>query len=380
MIPFNKPAFLGTEVDNLQRAVTELAHISGDGHFTQESQRLLERYLGAPRVLLAHSCTAALEMSAILLDLKAGDEVICPSYTFVTTVSSFVLRGATPVFIDIRKDTLNIDERLIEQAITPRTRAISVVHYAGFPCEMETILAIAQRHGLYVIEDAAQALGSHYKGRPCGTFGDLACFSFHETKNIVCGEGGALVINRPDLIEQAEIIREKGTNRSRFFRGQVDKYTWVDLGSSFLPGELSAAYLLPQLQSMQRINERRTAVWQRYRDAFTEHERSGRVTLPIAEHATSANGHMFYLVFPDLASRTRYIAFMKSQGVSTVFHYIPLHSSPAGLRFGRVGSSMEQTDRISECLVRLPMYFNLTDDEVEHVIHATHAFFAQSVA
>lgn len=306
-------------------------------------------------------------MAAILCELGPGDEVILPSFTFVSTANAVVLRGATPVFVDIDPDTLNIDPAAVAEAVTPRTRAIFAVHYAGFPADMDALAGIARTHGLMLIEDAAQALGSTYKGRPAGSLGDMAAFSFHETKNIISGEGGALSINRPDLIEKAEIIREKGTNRSRFFRGQVDKYTWMDIGSSYLPGELIAAYLFAQLESEAAIRTRRLSVFDAYGEAFEPLAAKGLVQLPKTPPDCTGNGHMFYFLLEDLEARSRFISSMKEQGIVTPFHYIPLHSAPGGLKYGRSHGSMKVTDRISETLVRLPMYFDLGSD-VEAVI------------
>lgn len=365
MIPFNKPYMTGHEIGNISEAHAN-GHLSGDGAFTKRCHAWLERTTGASKALLTHSCTAALEMSALLLDLQPGDEVIMPSYTFVSTANAFVLQGATPVFVDIRADTLNIDERLIEAAITPRTKAICVVHYAGVACEMDTILAIAKKHGLKVIEDAAQAIGSRYHGRPLGTLGDFGTLSFHETKNIISGEGGALLLRDPDHAERAEIMREKGTNRSRFFRGQVDKYTWVEKGSSYLPGEIIAAFLAAQMDAADDINARRLAIWQRYHDWAASHEAAGRLRRPIIPAGCEHNAHMYYMLLPDLDSRSRFIAQMRERGIGCVFHYIPLHSSPAGISHGRFVGDMAVTDQYSDRLVRMPLWLGLESrmDEV----------------
>lgn len=358
MIPFNKPYMTGQELVNITHAHAN-GHLSGDGPFTKQCNAWLTERTGASSSLLTHSCTAALEMAALLLDLVPGDEVIMPSYTFVSTSNAFVLRGAVPVFVDIRADTLNIDEALIEAAITPRTKAICVVHYAGVSCEMDTILAIAARHGLAVVEDAAQGIMSSYKGRPLGTLGDLGALSFHETKNIISGEGGALLCRDSTHAERAEIIREKGTNRSRFFRGQVDKYTWVDVGSSFLPGEITAAFLSAQMDAAEDITERRLAIWDRYH-AWTEaHEAAGLLTRPTIPAHCTHNAHMYYMLLPSLEIRTRFIQDLREHGVQAVFHYIPLHSSPAGLAHGRTGSDMSVTDDISQRLVRMPLWIGV---------------------
>lgn len=367
LIPFNRPYMTGRELSSIAEAHAR-GHLSGDGEFTRRCHAWLEQRTGCRRALLTHSCTAALEMSALLLDLAPGDEVIMPSYTFVSTANAFVLRGAVPVFVDIREDTLNLDESLIEAAITPRTRAICVVHYAGVACEMDAIIAIAQRHGLVVVEDAAQGVEAAYKGRALGSIGALGALSFHETKNIISGEGGALLINDPALVERAEVIREKGTNRSRFFRGEVDKYTWVDVGSSFLPGEIVAAFLHAQMEEAGTITQRRLALWSRYHEALADAEAAGRIRRPrVPEHCTH-NAHMYYILLPSLAARTATIAALQAQGIRPVFHYIPLHSSPAGVRFTRAHGSMQHTDRTGDTLLRLPLW--LPDLDIERVIDA----------
>jgi len=358
MIPFNRPYMTGRELELIAQAHHN-GHLSGDGDFTKHCHQWLERRTGASKALLTHSCTAALEMSALLLDVVSGDEVIMPSYTFVSTANAFVLRGAIPVFVDIRADTLNLDERLIEAAITPRTRAICVVHYAGVACEMDIIMDIARRHGLRVVEDAAQAIMSSYRGRPLGTIGDLGALSFHETKNIICGEGGALLCRDGDLAERAEIIREKGTNRSRFFRGQVDKYTWMDVGSSYLPGEISAAFLAAQMASADDITARRLALWNQYHAWAAPLEGEGRLRRPVVPAHCLHNAHMYYLLLPSLAQRDAFINSLKAAGVHSVFHYIPLHSSPAGLRFGHAHGALPVTADVSDRLVRLPLWIGL---------------------
>ncbi len=360
MIPFNKPFMTGRELWHIAQAHAN-GHLSGDGQFTKRSHTWLEQRTGAQRALLTHSCTAALEMAALLLDLRPGDEVIMPSYTFVSTANAFVLRGAVPVFVDVREDTLNLDERLVEAAITPRTRAICVVHYAGVACEMDTLVEIAVRHGLAIVEDAAQAIMSTYKGRPLGTIGDLGALSFHETKNIISGEGGALLCRDARFGERAEILREKGTNRSRFFRGQVDKYTWVDVGSSFLPGEITAAFLCAQIEEADQITARRLAIWERYHQWAEAHEKAGRLRRPVVPADCQHNAHMYYMLLPDLEVRTRFIAGMKALGVQTVFHYIPLHSAPAGLQTARVHGELHNTDALSERLVRMPLWIGVEE-------------------
>ena len=362
MIPFNKPYMTGRELEYIAQAHGN-GHLSGDGPFTRRCHGWLEEHTGSSKALLTHSCTGALEIAALLLDLQPGDEVIMPSFTFVSTANAFVLRGAVPVFVDIRPDTKNIDETLIESAITPRTRAICVVHYAGVSCEMDAIDAIAQRHGLKIVEDAAQGILSTYKGRPLGGIGDLAALSFHETKNIISGEGGALLINRAELIERAEIIREKGTNRSRFLRGKVDKYTWVDIGSSYLPGEIIAAFLAAQSEQAFEITKRRLALWDNYHAWAAALEEEGLVQRPsVPEHCTH-NAHMYYLTLSNLQQRSAFIEQMKQSGVDTVFHYIPLHDAPAGIRFGRCHGDLPVTSRVSDCLVRLPMWVGLEDHQ-----------------
>lgn len=372
MIPFNKPYMTGRELWHIAQAHAN-GHLSGDGPFTKRCHSWLESRTGAHRALLTHSCTAALEMAALLLDLQPGDEVIMPSYTFVSTANAFVLRGAVPVFVDIRSDTLNIDERLIEAAITPKTKAICVVHYAGVACEMDTIMAIAARHGLKVVEDAAQAIMSTYKGRPLGTIGDYGALSFHETKNIISGEGGALLCRDSDAAERAEIIREKGTNRSRFFRGQVDKYTWVDIGSSYLPGEVTAAFLYAQLEDADTINANRLTLWNRYHQWASAHEAAGRLTRPFVPESCTHNAHMYYILLPSLEARTQFIHLLREQGVQSVFHYIPLHSSPAGTEFGRPGSELHNTNSLSDRLVRMPLWIGAEEHLPTIFAAADHA-------
>lgn len=348
--------------------------LAGDGPFTKLCHEWLEQKTGAHKALLTHSCTAALEMAALLLDIQPGDEVIMPSYTFVSTANAFVLRGGVPVFVDIRPDTLNIDERLIEAAITPKTRAIVPVHYAGVACEMDTIMDIARRHGLAVVEDAAQGVMSTYKGRALGSIGDLGCYSFHETKNIISGEGGALLVNNPKYAEQAEIIREKGTDRSRFFRGQVDKYTWQDQGSSFLPGELIAAFLFAQMESAEKITDMRQSCWQFYNDEFAELEQRNILRRPVLPDGCSHNAHMYYVILGAGIDRQTVLSDFKSNDISAVFHYVPLHTSPAGQRLSKSAVDMAYTNDLSSRLIRLPLWVGLTRDEQNRVIRVLHKF------
>lgn len=372
-IPFNRPSLLGHEVSYLRDAIRR-GQLSGDGYYTGRCQTLIQELTDAPRSLLTHSCTAALEMAAILCDLKPGDEVVMPSFTFVSTANAVVLRGATPVFVDIDPVTLNIDPIRVAAAMGPRTKAIFAVHYAGFSADMDALAEIARAHGAVLVEDAAQAMGSTYKGRKCGSLGDLAAFSFHETKNIISGEGGALTISQAAFSERAEIIREKGTNRSLFFRGQVDKYTWVDLGSSFLPGELIASYLCAQLEMADMIQTRRLSIFNNYMEAFQPLRDQGRVTLPRWSEDCVGNGHMFYLLMRDAQDRSDFIAHMRDSDIITPFHYVPLHSAPAGQRFAQVAGPMTVTRDVSETLVRLPMFFDLGAD-VETVIDVALSYF-----
>ena len=364
MIPFNRPYLTGRELEYIQQAHAN-THLSGDGPFSKRCEAWLEERLGSHKALLTHSGTAALEMAAILAEIGPGDEVIMPSFTFVSTANAFVLRGGVPVFVDIRPDTLNIDERLIEAAITERTKAIVVVHYAGVACEMDAIMTLAEKHGLLVIEDAAHGILAGYRGRPLGSIGHLACLSFHETKNIISGEGGALLINDPRFAARAEIIREKGTNRRAFFRGEVDKYTWVDIGSSFLPSELVAAFLWAQMEEADAITARRLTLWETYHTAFAAVEHNGQVRRPIIPSSCEHNAHMYYLLLPDLASRTAFIEGLKARGVNAVFHYVPLHSSPAGQRYGRTHGALPVTDEVSARLVRLPLWIGLREQQEE---------------
>ena len=360
-IPFNVPTVVGDEINYISKAIS-LHNICGDGEFTQLCSKKLEDLTGVSKVLLTTSCTHATEMAAILAGIKEGDEVIMPSYTFVSTANAFVMRGAIPVFVDIRPDTMNIDETLIENAITGKTRAIVVVHYAGVSCEMDTIMDIAHRHNIYVIEDAAQAIGSTYKGKACGSLGEFGCYSFHETKNISMGEGGALLIRDKSNIERAEIIREKGTNRTMFHRGEISKYTWVDIGSSYLPSELNAAYLYAQLLHLDEINKNRLRTWRLYYKSLKPLEDKGFIGLPSVPKECEHNAHIFYIKCKNIEEREGLIKHLHSKGIAPVFHYIPLHSSPAGLRYGRFCGEDVYTTKESARLLRLPMFFGLSRD------------------
>ena len=373
MINFNVPPHVGQEEKYVMEAIAN-HKICGDGPFCKKCSAWLEEQSGSEKVLLTTSCTHATEMAAILSDIKPGDEVIMPSYTFVSTADAFVLRGAKAVFVDIRPDTMNIDETLIEDAITPKTKAIVPVHYAGVSCEMDTIMDIARRHNLLVIEDAAQGVMSSYKGKVLGTIGDFGCYSFHETKNYSMGEGGALLIKNPDYIERAEIIREKGTNRSKFFRGQIDKYTWVDAGSSYLPSELNAAYLWGQLEMADEVYADRMNSWDLYYKLLTPLAEQGRIGLPVIPEGCKHNAHMFYIKAKDLEERSALIEYLKSCGIGAVFHYIPLHSAPAGRRFGEFHGEDKYTTKESERLVRLPMYYGLKPEDVEFVVEKVEDF------
>ena len=358
--PFNYPYMTGSELQNIMRAHCN-GKLAGDGNFTKLCEKWIEENTHCSRALLTHSCTAALEMSALLLDLKPGDEVIMPSYTFVSTANAFVLRGGVPVFVDIREDTLNLDEKLIEAAITPKTKAIAPVHYAGVACDMDAILAIAAKHKLCVIEDAAQGVMASYKGRALGSIGDMGTFSFHETKNIQCGEGGALLVNNPTYKIEAEIIREKGTDRSRFFRGEVDKYTWQSVGSSFLPGELSAAFLYAQMQSAGDITRMRLKLWERYHALLAPLEKSERLRRPIIPQDCQHNAHMYYILLPDEPTRARLIQQLKAVDVMAVTHYVPLHNSPAGKHFGRSDGALPVTEDLSARILRLPLWIGVSE-------------------
>ena len=374
MINFNIPPFTGKELDFIKQAID--AHkICGDGQFTKKCNAWLEERFHAQKALLTTSGSTALDMAALLCEIKPGDEVILPSFTFSSTANAFVLAGAKLVFVDVRPDTMNIDETKIEAAITNRTKVIVPVHYAGVACEMDTIMDIARRYGLMVVEDAAQGVMSTYKGKALGTIGDFGCYSFHETKNYSMGEGGALIINNPAFNEQAEILREKGTNRSKFFRGQVDKYTWVDFGDSYLPSDMNAAYLWAQLQMADEINENRLATWNTYYEAFKPLADAGRIELPGVPGECVHNAHMFYLKLKNLQERTAFINYMKTHGVMCVFHYVPLHSAPAGLKFGRFAGEDVYTTKESERLVRLPMYYGMEANDLKFIIRTVMAFF-----
>jgi dTDP-4-amino-4,6-dideoxygalactose transaminase len=375
MIPFNKPPYTGSEDEHVLASMKS-AKMAGDGAYSKMCQEWFEKHLDCKKTLLTPSCTQALEMAALLIDIKPGDEVIMPSYTFVSTANAFVLRGAKIVFVDIRRDTMNIDETLIEAAITSMTKAIVPVHYAGVACEMDLIMSIAQKYNLYVIEDAAQGMMSTYKGRALGSIGHMAAFSFHETKNYTSGgEGGLLIINDEQFIARAEIIREKGTNRSQFFRGMIDKYTWVDIGSSYLPSELQAAYLWGQISHVEDINEFRKSVWNKYRAGLQQLADDGCITLPTIPNALTHNGHMFYLKVADLAERTALLDHLKSNEIMAVFHYVPLHNSSAGSDYSRFHGRDEFTTVESERLIRLPMYFGITPEEIEKVVSCVVSFY-----
>src|SRR5512147_1988172 len=372
-VDFNRPVIVGNEMEYIQQAIAN-AHISGDGPFTKKCHAFLEKELGVRKALLTTSCTHALEMSAILLDIQPGDEVIIPDFTFVSTVNAFVLRGARPVFLDIRPDTLNLDESRLETAITPRTRAIVPVHYAGVGCEMDTIVEIAHRHNIAVVEDNAHGLFGKYKGRYLGTFGSMASQSFHETKNFTCGEGGALLINDPALVERAEIIREKGTNRSRFFRGQVDKYTWVDIGSSYLPSDILAAFLFAQFEQRDKIQRHRKWVWEMYYAGLKDWAASHSIQLPCVPDHCEQSYHMFYMLLPSLELRQKLIAYLREHGVYSVFHYLPLHLSDMGQSLGGKPGDCPVTERVSDQLIRLPFHNSLTGSEQEQVIDLLREF------
>ncbi|MEE0369893.1 MAG: dTDP-4-amino-4,6-dideoxygalactose transaminase [Clostridia bacterium] len=374
MIRFNVPPYVGKETEYMKAAI-DSHKICGDGEFTKRCNAWIEEHTGTAKALLTTSGTQALEMAALLSDIQPGDEVILPSYTFVSTANAFVLRGAKLVFVDIRPDTMNIDEKLIEDAITDKTRVIVPVHYAGVGCEMDTIMDIAKRHNLVVVEDAAQGVNAFYKGRALGSIGDYGCFSFHETKNYSMGEGGAILINRPEQIEDAEIIREKGTDRSRFFRGQVDKYTWVNIGSSFLPSDINAAYLMAQLEMADEINENRLQSWTRYNEGLQDLAQEGVIELPYIPEECTHNAHMFYIKTKDMEERKALISYLKERDIAAVFHYVPLHSAPAGLRFGRFHGEDRYTTKESERLLRLPMYYNLSESDQQKVIDAVHGFY-----
>lgn len=373
-IPFNKPHLTHKEMGYISNAHS-IGQLSGDGFYTQKCHQWLEKNIGSKKALLTHSCTAAMEMMAILINIKQGDEIIMPSFTFSSTANAVVLRGGIPVFVDIRPDTLNINEQLIENAITKKTKAIFVVHYAGVGCEMDQIKAIAKKHKLFVLEDAAQGLLSKYKNQYLGTIGDMGAYSFHETKNIISGEGGALLVNVSKFIDRAEIIREKGTNRDQFFRGQVDKYTWVDLGSSYLPGEMTAAFLLAQFEQAHELTKKRLNIWKRYNINLSALEKRGVLKRPMIPSYCEYNGHLYYIITENLKTRNKLIDFLKKRGILSVFHYIPLHSSPAGKKYGRFIGNMGITDKISETLLRLPLFYDITEKEIDYIVESIYGFF-----
>lgn len=374
MINFNVPPFTGKEMEYMREAV-ENQKICGDGDFTKKCSQWLEERTGTEKCLLTTSCTHALEMAALLSEIQAGDEVIMPAYTFVSTADAFVLRGAKAVFVDIRPDTMNMDENLIEAAITDKTKAIAVVHYAGVSCEMDRIMEIANKYNLWVVEDAAQGMMATYKGRPLGTIGDFGCFSFHETKNYSMGEGGALLIRDSEHIERAEIFREKGTDRSKYYRGQVDKYRWMDFGSSYLPSDLNAAYLYAQLEMADEINEIRIARWNRYYEQLQPLAEAGKIELPYVPEGCVHNGHMFYIKTKDLEERTALIEYLKGKEIMAVFHYVPLHTAPAGLKYGRFHGEDKYTTKESERLLRLPMFYTLTEEQVDYISEKVKEFY-----
>ena len=376
MITFNVPPCADKAMEYIEECVRN-QKICGDGAYTKKCNRWIEERTGTTKCLLTTSCTHATELAALLADIRPGDEVIMPAYTFVSTADAFVLRGAVPVFVDIRPDTMNIDEKLIEAAITDKTRAIVPVHYAGVACEMDTIMDIAARHGLLVIEDAAQGILATYKGRALGSIGDFGCYSFHETKNYSMGEGGALLIRDGKYVEDAEIIREKGTNRSKFYRGQIDKYTWVNYGSSYLPSDMNAAYLYAQLEQADEINQARLACWNRYYERLTPLKEAGKLELPVVPEGCVHNAHMFYVKVKDITERTAFISFLAENGVHSVFHYIPLHTAPAGQKFGRFHGEDRYTTAESERLARLPMYYGLSLEQVDYICDVIYRFFAE---
>ncbi len=374
-IPFNKPFVAGKELDYIAQAVRVQAHLSGDGVFTKRCHQWIENKLGCHKAFLTHSGTAALEMAAILFGIEPGDEIIMPSFTFVSMANAFVLRGAVPVFVDIRPDTLNMDERRIERAITSKTKAVVPMHYAGIPCAMDEIIETAERSDLWVVEDAAHALLSTYKGKYLGTIAHLGCISFHETKNIICGEGGALLVNSPELAHRAEIIWEKGTNRRRFFRGEIEKYTWVDIGSSFLPSELAGAFLYAQLEQADKIISTRCRVYEQYYRGLRELEELGIIRLPFVQSNCAANGHLFYIITRTRSERTTLIRHLHQNGVESAFHYVPLHSSPAGKKYGRTSGELEVTNEISERVLRLPLFYEMSAEDVNQVVSLVRDFY-----
>jgi dTDP-4-amino-4,6-dideoxygalactose transaminase len=377
-IPFNLPSVKQGELSNIRKA-HKRGQLSGDGYYTKKCHEWIENYTGTKKAFLTHSCTGALEMMTMLAGIGPGDEVIMPSFNFTSSANAVVLRGGVPVFVDIRPDTLNIDEKRVEEAITPKTKAIFVVHYAGVACEMDTLKKIAKKHNLLILEDAAQGILSKYKGQFLGTIGDMGAYSFHETKNVISGEGGCLLINDKKYIEKAEIIREKGTNRSQFFRGQVDKYTWVDIGSSYLPGELVAAFLYAQLQRSEKINKKRIKIWDYYYDSLTLLKKKGFLKLPVIPKKVEHNGHLFYIVVENTDTRQRLMKFLESKGIHTTFHYVPLHSSLAGLKYGRYVGNMQFTDHYSQRLLRLPLFYDMTRSKVKNVVKEIETFYEKNV-
>jgi dTDP-4-amino-4,6-dideoxygalactose transaminase len=368
-VPFNRPHIVGREFEYIQQAVLN-GHLSGNGAFTKKCHAWIEAHVGCARALLTHSCTAALEMAALLAGVGPGDEVIMPSFTFVSTANAFALRGARPVFVDVRPDTLNLDESKVEEAVTERTRAIVPVHYAGVACEMDALCGIAARHRLLILEDAAQGVEATYKGRPLGSMGQAAAISFHETKNVIAGEGGALAVNAPEWTDRAEILWEKGTNRSQFARGMIDKYTWVDLGSSYLPSEISAAFLWAQLEQAASITAKRLTLWRRYHEALAPFEERGVLRRPIVPGDCAHNAHMYYVLVADASQRACLLSTLGARGINAIWHYVPLHTAPAGRRFGRTSGSLEVTDRVAEQLVRLPMWCDMTEEDISAVVGA----------
>lgn len=374
-IPFNRPFIAGRELYYIAQAVT-YGNLAGDGHYTQQCSKVLQERFSVAKVLMTPSCTAGLELACMLVELGPGDEVILPSFTFVSTANAVVRTGAMPVFVDVRPDTLNLDENLIEGAITPKTKAILAVHYAGVSCEMSRILEVARKHGLVVLEDAAQGVNSFYDGKALGSLGELGTYSFHETKNYICGEGGALCVNDAEYLERAEILRDKGTNRQKFLRGEIDKYTWVDVGSSFIPSELSAAFLFGQLEQLDPISERRRKIYKFYRRHLKPLEAEGRLRLPVIPEDCTSNYHMFYLLLPDAQTRNKLLEHLRSKGIQAVFHYVPLHSSPMGNRFGYKAGDLPVTEQSSERLLRLPFYHDITEEEQLLVVEEVRAFLS----
>lgn len=373
-IPLNKPHITHKEMGYISHA-HQIGQLSGDGFYTKKCHEWLEKNLGTKKALLTHSCTGALEMMVILINIQSGDEVIMPSFTFPSTANSVILRGGKPVFIDIRSDTLNMDEKLIEQAITPKTKALFPVHYAGVACEMDTIIKIANQYNLFILEDAAQGFLAKYRGKYLGTIGDMGAYSFHETKNVISGEGGAILMNKAKYINRAEIIREKGTNRNQFFRGQVDKYTWVDLGSSYLPGEIIAAFLMAQLEKAKIITKKRVKIWERYHSLLKDLEDGGYIRRPFVPKECQHSGHLYYILVDNLIIRHKLITYLKKKNILSVFHYVPLHSSPAGKKYARFVGKMKITNEVSDTLIRLPLFYDITRQEIDHTVQSIYDFF-----